>query len=206
MVKSCFGLEKKRISKNSKVRETEVSLRNWKKSSRIIFFKPYPRVCLLIWERQREGQRQRENVRNFSWLPLSRALTGDETHNLGVRPGQSLNLSLLVYKTTLQPTEPPSQGCSVKLFISLLLSSGRGSKNEEKRLYKWLSTKSFRVIKGFTFYAKSKVEKLKSFRHHHCHWLELWQSFLTPFFASCQACMIIMKFNHDQVALLLYTL
>ena len=40
----------------------------------------------------------RERERNINWLPPVHTLTRDWTHNL------------LVYGTTLQPTEPPGQG------------------------------------------------------------------------------------------------
>ena len=53
-------------------------------------------------EREEGGERDR--------LPPISTLTGDWNYNLGVCPDQDQTHHLLVYGTTLQPTEPPGQG------------------------------------------------------------------------------------------------
>ena len=69
-----------------------------------LFFNPHLRICLLIF-------REKDRERNLNWLPPTCTPTGDQTCNL------------LVYGTTLQPTEPPGQGCVVSLVV--LMFPGR---------------------------------------------------------------------------------
>ena len=58
-------------------------------------------------ERERGGKKGRKEgrgKRKINWLPLIHAPTGDQTHNF------------LAHRTILQPSEPPGQGCKVKLY------------------------------------------------------------------------------------------
>ena len=66
------------------------------------FLNPHPKICLLILERGRK----REKERNIDWLPLVHAPTGDQTCNLGMFLYQELNPQPLGLLEDTQPTEP----------------------------------------------------------------------------------------------------
>ena len=64
----------------------------------LFFFNPHLRTYSLIFrEKEKKAGREREQERNISQLPPVCALTRDQIFNL------------LVYRTMLQPTEPPGQ-------------------------------------------------------------------------------------------------
>ena len=67
-----------------------------------LIFNPHLRICLLILERKRQGERERERNRdvweNSNRLPSVCALTWDQTRKI------------LVHRMTFRPTEPPGQG------------------------------------------------------------------------------------------------
>ena len=57
------------------------------------FFNPYPRICLLILEREGGRETDRHQYeRNFDWLPPICTQTGDQTCNLSMYPDQESNL------------------------------------------------------------------------------------------------------------------
>ena len=73
-------------------------------------FYPHPRILLLILERKEGTERKTAmSERNIDQLPLSWAPTRDQTYNL------------VVYGTTLQPTEPPGQEWWTPLYIVAFL-------------------------------------------------------------------------------------
>ena len=80
-------------------------------------------VCLfLILERGIE--------RNINWLPSICAPTGDQTYNLGCALTGDQICNFLVYRTMLQPTEPPGQGSHNLLTKTNLWVTGKcGSSN-----------------------------------------------------------------------------
>ena len=84
------------------------------------FLNPHPRICLFIDFQERERSRGRGETLIccsaylcIHWLSLLCALTGDRTCNL------------LVHRTALQVTEPPSWGCFpfFNLIILICFSS-----------------------------------------------------------------------------------
>ena len=82
-------------------------------------------MCLLILESEERGERERETwkqERNIDRLPLLHTPMGDGTRNLGMCPDQGSDPQDLVYRTVLQPTEPPSQGLIYFLLVVGLLS------------------------------------------------------------------------------------
>ena len=98
-----------------------------------IFLNHHQRVCLLILkkeekrererQRDRERQRQRERERNINQLPPVHAPSRYQIHNLGMCPGQELNLQPSgVHRTMLQPTEPPKEGRNILYFANFATS------------------------------------------------------------------------------------
>ena len=75
---------------------------------KLIFFNPHQSVCLLILEREEGRERENINVRNLNWLLPICAPTEDGTHNI------------LVYRTVLQPIEPPSQDAPQLVLTPLI--------------------------------------------------------------------------------------
>ena len=85
------------------------------------FFNSHLRMCLLILERERKGERERD----INQLPPICAPTGDRTCNLSTCPDQGYNPQPLVCGLTLQPTEPPGQGCHITLKSHTVSDSTR---------------------------------------------------------------------------------
>ena len=74
-------------------------------------------VCVCVCVRERERERARECVRekhgqvaSYTYPYLGFNLQPRYVPWLGIEP------TILVHRTTLQPTKPPSQGCSFVLF------------------------------------------------------------------------------------------
>ena len=67
------------------------------------FFYPHARICVLILER--EERRGRRGERNIDRLPPAHTPTGDKP------------ATFLVYRTMLQPTQPPNQGMEVLILF-----------------------------------------------------------------------------------------
>ena len=71
---------------------------------------------------ERGEGRERERERNIDMRQKHRsvAMTRVRTHNLGMCPDWELNLNLLVYQTTLQPSE--SHGPVLQFILSIITS------------------------------------------------------------------------------------
>ena len=117
------------------------------------FFSPHPRIYLLIdykgrgrgqRKREREKERKRgrekrgwgERERNIDWqlLPGISPFQGWNTQPWHVPwPGTETH-TLLVYKMTLQPTEPPGQG---KYTTLLYIEKNRYTHNWDLETFPW---------------------------------------------------------------------
>ena len=82
------------------------------------FFPSLKGIFLLLSEREKGKEEERERQTSIS-CPCEHAPTGDWTPNLGICPDWELNPRLLVYRTTLQPTEShgPSSGVFFRFHI-----------------------------------------------------------------------------------------
>ena len=85
-------------------------------------FNLYPRMCLLLLGRNRETEKEIETDRqrdidvrekHRSADPITCIPMEGWTHNPGMCPDMESNSQPLVYRMTLQSTEPPGQGCFI---------------------------------------------------------------------------------------------